>query len=73
MPGNIRELENVLERTILFSEGPTILPPTCRRRLGAQPATVNHPSSGEMTPPLGTQLPSPSAAAAGRQHAAAER
>ncbi|HUJ28459.1 MAG TPA: sigma-54 dependent transcriptional regulator [Myxococcales bacterium] len=44
-PGNIRELENVLERTILFVEGPVIrasdLPPS----LGARPAE---------TPPQGT-------------------
>jgi DNA-binding NtrC family response regulator len=60
-PGNIRELENVLERTILFSEGSLIraadLPPEIS---GAPPtpapATV---ASGLITPPLGTHLPPP--------------
>jgi DNA-binding NtrC family response regulator len=40
-PGNIRELENVLERTILFSEGPTIrardLPPELSAKPEAKP------------------------------------
>ena len=43
-PGNIRELENVLERTILFSEGPRIravdLPPTLRTAPQVAPAAV---------------------------------
>ena len=55
-PGNIRELENVLERTILFSEGPMIraadLPPEisgaaarggCGSSGGATPVTANVP------------------------------
>jgi two-component system response regulator AtoC len=50
-PGNIRELENVLERTILFCEGPTIhgaeLPP----ELSAVPPGA--------TPATGTTLPPP--------------
>src|SRR2546421_153665 len=41
-PGNIRELENVLERTILFSEGPRIgvadLPPSLRKQPADSPA-----------------------------------
>ncbi len=68
-PGNIRELENVLERTILFSEGPTIraadLPPEF---LGVTPAaaTANVPlavpaasSIPNVTPPFGTTSPPP--------------
>jgi DNA-binding NtrC family response regulator len=58
-PGNIRELENVLERTILFCEGPLIraadLPPEISGALpNAAPATVMTP---QLTPPLGTALP----------------
>jgi DNA-binding NtrC family response regulator len=41
-PGNIRELENVLERTILFAEGTTIraddLPPSLRKHPAAEAA-----------------------------------
>src|SRR5438477_10517878 len=41
-PGNIRELENVLERTILFTEGPRIgvkdLPASLRKQPGEVPA-----------------------------------
>jgi DNA-binding NtrC family response regulator len=44
-PGNIRELENVLERTILFAEGPVIraadLPPSLRQ---AQPQPEGAPA-----------------------------
>jgi transcriptional regulator with PAS, ATPase and Fis domain len=40
-PGNIRELENILERTILFAEGPRIslaeLPPSLRKAAGETP------------------------------------
>jgi len=51
-PGNIRELENVLERTILFCEGPQIhardLPPEMS---GAQAAAPAQPAaSGESRP-----------------------
>jgi DNA-binding NtrC family response regulator len=58
-PGNIRELENVLERTILFCEGSLIraadLPPEIAGALAlAAPATVMTP---QLTPPLGTNLP----------------
>src|SRR5258706_2514232 len=37
-PGNIRELENVLERTILFAEGPTIKPSDLPASLRGAPA-----------------------------------
>ncbi len=62
-PGNIRELENVLERTILLSEGPTILasdlPP---EMAGAPVANAPAPlppstSAPNLTPPLGTVTP----------------
>jgi DNA-binding NtrC family response regulator len=58
-PGNIRELENVLERTILFCEGSLIraadLPPEIS---GAVPIVVPATAStGQLTPPLGTSLP----------------
>jgi Nif-specific regulatory protein len=77
-PGNIRELENVLERTILFCEGPTIrasdLPPEIS---GPQPAaaaaaTVQAaapvalaavPSGPHVTPPFGTPAPPAGASA----------
>jgi DNA-binding NtrC family response regulator len=43
-PGNIRELENVLERTILFAEGPRIrlqeLPPSLRKAAVEAPAAT---------------------------------
>jgi two-component system, NtrC family, response regulator AtoC len=60
-PGNIRELENVLERTILFCEGARIhaadLPPEISGAAPpSAPATANMP---QVTPPLGTQLPPP--------------
>src|SRR5207253_1292650 len=49
-PGNIRELENVLERTILFAEGPRIrpedLPPTLRKAFGELP----HPAVESASP-----------------------
>jgi DNA-binding NtrC family response regulator len=44
-PGNIRELENVLERTILFCEGPVIraadLPPSLRQHPVAEVAQIS--------------------------------
>jgi Nif-specific regulatory protein len=60
-PGNIRELENVLERTILFCEGPTIhaaeLPPEMQSvPVAVPPAAASVPN---VTPPLGTAMPSP--------------
>jgi two-component system response regulator AtoC len=51
-PGNIRELENVLERTILFCEGPTI-------RAADLPPEL---SGIALTPATGTVLPAPPAA-----------
>ncbi|HEX9102539.1 MAG TPA: sigma-54 dependent transcriptional regulator [Polyangia bacterium] len=72
-PGNIRELENVLERTILFCEGPTIhaadLPP--EMQLAPAAATTPPPpgtplyvpsasSVPNVTPPFGSALPPPS-------------
>jgi two-component system, NtrC family, response regulator AtoC len=55
-PGNIRELENVLERTILFCEGPTIhasnLPPEISGGSGPVP----------VPPPAASVLPTPSVA-----------
>jgi two-component system response regulator AtoC len=65
--GNIRELENVLERTILFCEGPTIhasdLPPemsgvTAAATAMSVPAPVAAAASvPNLTPPLGTTMP----------------
>src|SRR5439155_4179712 len=65
-PGNIRELENVLERTILFCEGPRIhaadLPPETsgNAAVAAPPAAaaVTHPQSPPgSTPAGGTVMP----------------
>jgi DNA-binding NtrC family response regulator len=61
-PGNIRELENVLERTILFCEGPTIraadLPPELRAEAhaAASPPTAGAPAIGVpfVLPPAGS-------------------
>ena len=51
-PGNIRELENVMERTILFCEGPEIrledLPPELLH-LGPTPAAMLPDDSGRVT------------------------
>ncbi|MGZ5133010.1 MAG: AAA-type ATPase lid domain-containing protein, partial [Caldimonas sp.] len=70
--GNIRELENVLERTILFCEGPTIrasdLPPeisgatAAATAAAAATASVPAPMAApagvpNVTPPLGTTMP----------------
>jgi DNA-binding NtrC family response regulator len=54
-PGNIRELENVLERTILFTEGPLIrlqdLPPSLRKAaVEAPPPAQESASSGPPGP-----------------------
>jgi DNA-binding NtrC family response regulator len=54
-PGNIRELENVLERTMLFASGPTIraadLPPELQLLAGAAPpaAAAAAPAGGAPT------------------------
>jgi Nif-specific regulatory protein len=66
-PGNIRELENVLERTILFSEGPTIraaeLPPELVQAPLPPPAAASVPI-GTLTPaPPPPSTPPPPAAA----------
>jgi two-component system, NtrC family, response regulator AtoC len=69
-PGNIRELENVMERTILFSEGPEIrlenLPPELLH-LGPTPVAAED-SGGRVTGPgmaaVGTGAPGLPAAAA---------
>ena len=54
-PGNIRELENVLERTILFAEGPRIraadLPPSLRASAEAAPAALLEATSAASGPP----------------------
>ena len=51
-PGNIRELENLMERTVLFCEGPEIrvsdLPPEVAGAAAPQPSSVAH-APGEET------------------------
>src|SRR6266849_3421425 len=53
-PGNIRELENVLERTILFAEGPRIgvtdLPASLRKQPEGAPAAEAQPSAASGPP-----------------------
>jgi len=55
-PGNIRELENVLERTILFTEGPHIrlqdLPPSLRKAAVESPPPVQESASSGPPGPL---------------------
>ncbi len=64
-PGNIRELENVLERTILFCEGPTIraadLPPEISGAAAAAATTAAAiaPPATSLTPAAGVPLPLP--------------
>jgi transcriptional regulator with GAF, ATPase, and Fis domain len=55
-PGNIRELENVLERTILFCEGPTIHASNLPPEISGGSGPVLAP------PPTPTVLPAPSVA-----------
>jgi two-component system response regulator PilR (NtrC family) len=47
-PGNVRELENVLERALTLSSDGTITPEHVRLRAGPQPPAAEHP------PPSGT-------------------
>ena len=62
-PGNIRELENVLERTILFCDSPRIrlrdLPPELGEKMGVQTTSVATsaplPPVSLSTPPVGGQ------------------
>jgi two-component system response regulator AtoC len=65
-PGNIRELENMMERTILFCEGPEIrledLPPELLH-LGPSPSSLPAEDSARVTGSQ-TTLGSPAAAAA---------
>jgi DNA-binding NtrC family response regulator len=62
-PGNIRELENVLERTILFSEGPVMraadLPQSLRIATLPEGAALHAETqhAGASTPPLGAPGP----------------
>src|SRR5712672_1102570 len=55
-PGNIRELENVLERTILFAEGPRIslaeLPPSLRKAAGEAPPPAQEAAQSGPPGPL---------------------
>ncbi|MCA1663178.1 MAG: sigma-54 dependent transcriptional regulator, partial [Myxococcales bacterium] len=75
-PGNIRELENVLERTILFCEGPRIhaadLPPELQLATAPAAAAATAPGAAvhqfvppsssvpNVTPPFGSPMPPPS-------------
>jgi two-component system response regulator PilR (NtrC family) len=45
-PGNVRELENVLERAMTLSSDGTITPEHIRLRAGAQPPAAEHPPPG---------------------------
>ena len=56
-PGNIRELENVLERTILFSEGAIIRARDLPAELGGSPAVA---AAAPLAPQPGPIPPSPS-------------
>ena len=53
-PGNIRELENIIERTVLFAEGSVVdkkdLPPDLVAKIGVNPA---RPAGAEGTPEIG--------------------
>ena len=53
-PGNIRELENVIERSLLFMEGPTLsaadLPEEMRRTVGPRPPPAPLPATPRPEP-----------------------
>src|SRR5690606_25628809 len=55
-PGNIRELENLMERTVLFADGPTIrvadLPENIRRQAAAPPPTTPAAPTEAPPPPI---------------------
>jgi two-component system response regulator AtoC len=55
-PGNIRELENVLERTILFADGPNIRAADLPASLRAQPAQT---AASESLPAAQSLAPGP--------------
>jgi two-component system, NtrC family, response regulator PilR len=62
-PGNVRELENVLERALTLSAGGVITPEYVRLRSAARPAAIEAgsvatPASVEATTALGSQLES---------------
>ncbi|TLZ19155.1 MAG: sigma-54-dependent Fis family transcriptional regulator [Gammaproteobacteria bacterium] len=62
-PGNVRELENVLERALTLSTTGSITPEHIRLRTGAPPAAAEPPALGATAPAaggaaLGTQLES---------------
>ena len=69
-PGNIRELENVIERTILFCEGPLIRLQYLPADIGGSPALAAPPTAPEERAPnaptssgsLPAQPPAPTAA-----------
>src|SRR5438552_7813803 len=66
-PGNIRELENVIERTVLFSEGPVIraldLPGELSAALPAPPPVVEERAGAGAWSSPGLSLPALAAAA----------
>jgi len=60
-PGNVRELENILERAVTLSTAGVITPEHIRLRAGIHPAATEAPATGaaaEGTAALGSQLES---------------
>ena len=60
-PGNIRELENVMERSVLFADGPVVtvaqLPATLRERVpGATPPVAAMGALGAIAAPSGASM-----------------